>query len=211
MNGWAILALVLPALFLLGQIRMGGAVQYDQSGPEVRVRVGPIRVLVYPRPKREKPQREKKPEQKGPKKSKKAKPEPETSPPSKGGTLDLIKELLPIALEAAGCFKRKLQVDQLELRLTIGAADPADAALRYGQANALLGAVWRPLTEAFHVVDGRAHVAVDFDAQAPTLFGKAALSLKLGQILRLGLHFGFKALVIFIKYRNQQKKQREAV
>ena len=61
-------------------------------------------------------------------------------------------------MEAAGCFRRRLRGDQLELKLTIGAADPGDAAIRYGQANALLGSIWQPLTEAFHVEDRKSVV-----------------------------------------------------
>lgn len=67
-------------------------------------------------------------------------------------------------------------MDQLELKLTIGAADPGDAAIRYGQANALLGSIWQPLTEAFHVEEGRARVEVDFTAAAPVLTGQVSRS-----------------------------------
>ena len=121
------------------------------------------------------------------------------------------KELLPLALEAAGCFRRRLRVDQLELKLTIGAADPGDAAIRYGQANALLGSIWQPLTEAFHVEEGRARVEVDFTAAAPVLTGQVSLSLKLYQLLWLGLHFGLRALSTYVNHRNRHKQQREAV
>ena len=128
-----------------------------------------------------------------------------------GGLLELMKELLPLALEAAGCFRRRLRVDQLELKLTIGAADPGDAAIRYGQANALLGSIWQPLTEAFHVEEGRARVEVDFTAAAPVLTGQVSLSLKLYQLLWLGLHFGLRALSTYVNHRNRHKQQREAV
>ena len=128
-----------------------------------------------------------------------------------GEVLELMKELLPLALEAAGCFRRRLRVDQLELKLTIGAADPGDAAIRYGQANALLGSIWQPLTEAFHVEEGRARVEVDFTAAAPVLTGQVSLSLKLYQLLWLGLHFGLRALSTYVNHRNRHKQQREAV
>ena len=104
-----------------------------------------------------------------------------------------------------------LRVDQLELKLTIGAADPGDAAIRYGQANALLGSIWQPLTEAFHVEEGRARVEVDFTAAAPVLQGQVSLSLKLYQLLWLGLHFGLRALSTYVNHRNRHKQQREAV
>ena len=89
--------------------------------------------------------------------------------------------------------------------------DPGDAAIRYGQANALLGSIWQPLTEAFHVEEGRARVEVDFTAAAPVLTGQVSLSLKLYQLLWLGLHFGLRALSTYVNHRNRHKQQREAV
>ena len=115
-----------------------------------------------------------------------------------------------LRLGAVGEYGR-LRVDQLELKLTIGAADPGDAAIRYGQANALLGSIWQPLTEAFHVEEGRARVEVDFTAAAPVLTGQVSLSLKLYQLLWLGLHFGLRALSTYVNHRNRHKQQREAV
>lgn len=105
-------------------------------------------------------------------------------------------------------------MDELELCLTVGGSDPADTAMFYGQANAALAALWEPITNAFHVKDGHAQVRIDFDAPGMTLYGKAALSLKIGQILWLAVYFGCKALVRFLNYRSIRKakqKERKAV
>lgn len=105
-------------------------------------------------------------------------------------------------------------MDELELCLTVGGSDPADTAMLYGQANAALAALWEPITNAFHVKDGHAQVRIDFDAPGMTLYGKAALSLKIGQILWLAVYFGCKALVRFLNYRSIRKakqKERKAV
>ena len=145
MRGWIVLAAVLLLLFLLGQLRLGAVGEYGPGGAGAWFRAGPVRIRLYPR------------RRSGPSKKEKA-PKPGKEHPAGeargGGLLELMKELLPLALEAAGCFRRRLRVDQLELKLTIGAADPGDAAIRYGQANALLGSIWQPLTEAFHVEEG---------------------------------------------------------
>lgn len=115
-----------------------------------------------------------------------------------GGLLELMKELLPLALEAAGCFRRRLRVDQLELKLTIGAADPGDAAIRYGQANALLGSIWAAPDRGVPCGGGAGSGGGDFTAAAPVLTGQVSLSLKLYQLLWLGLHFGLRALSIYV-------------
>ena len=233
MNGWMIAALVLFLLFLVGQIPVGVSAQYDEGGPLVRARVGPLKIAVFPMPKRKKKKKKtgkkKPPKQKktapkqpkpGPKKSKQPPKTEKKKTKSPLGLLQewfpLIRELLPLALQAADCFWNKLVVDRLELCLTVGAGDPADAARLYGQANASLGALWQPLTQAFHVKNGRAHVQLDFEAVRPALTARADLSLKIGQVLRLGLYFGGKALVRFLRFiwskrRNRSKEERKAV
>ena len=105
---------------------------------------------------------------------------------SGGGAKPLLK-LLPLALEAAERFRRKLQVDVLYLEVTAGAPDPADAAMIYGRTNAALGAAWQPLNTAFHIKDGRAVVRVAFDREQTTVYGTLAMSIKLGQALWLVL------------------------
>jgi len=222
MKGWMILVLVLLVLFLIGQVRIGAVAEYSQAGPEVRVRLGPARLKVFPLPKKEKTQEqlkkeaekkaqdEEKKKVKKQQKKEKAQKEQKSLQEKVGGGLDLAKEFLPIVLEAAGCFWNKLVMDDLRLCLTVGGPDPADAALLYGQANAALAAFWRPLTQAFHVKNGHAHVEIDFEAQNMTLYGKAALSLKIGQILWIGIYFACKALVGFLHYRKITKTKEKA-
>lgn len=223
MSGWQILGLVLVVLFLIGQVKVGVGAEFAQDGLTVRARLGWIKIKVFPLPKKE-GNGQKKKKKKGktkpaqasetaPKEGKKAKAEKPIGEKI-GGALDLVKQFLPLALEAAGCFWRKLAIDELELYLTVGGSDPADTAMLYGQANAALAALWEPITNAFHVKDGHAQVRIDFDAPGMTLYGKAALSLKIGQILWLAVYFGCKALVRFLNYRSIRKakqKERKAV
>lgn len=215
MRALYILAAVLLALFLIGQIRLGGGAEYRAEGFFAWVRLGLFRIQVFPWKGSKK---EKKPPK--PKKEPAQKPAKEAPPPVEqplgqrvGGALDYARRLLPIALEAAGQFKRKLQVDKLYLELTVGGDDPGDAALRYGQANAALGALWYPLTGAFRVKDGNARVRLDFDARETTIYGQAALSFKVGQMAWLGLYFGLRSLWAFLSVRKRHKseeKQRKA-
>lgn len=194
MKALYILAAVLAVLFLLGQLRVGGRLEYRAEGLFAWLRFGSFRFRVYPR-RREKKEKPPKPP--------KAKPE-STLAQKVGGALEYAQSLLPIALEAAGQFYHKLRVDTLRLELTVGSSDPADAALRYGQATAALGALWEPLVQAFHVKDGTARVNLDFDSPGMRLYGEASLSLKLGQVLWLALYFGGKALRTFLSVRSRR-------
>lgn len=188
MTGLWIAAVVLAVLFLVGQARVGVRGEYTADGIAAWVRLGPLHWKVWPRKvAKQKPAREKKtqkPQKQSPK---------EASAPS-GGALEYVRALLPLALEAAGQFRKKLQVDHLELVLRAGAHDPADAAMVYGYANAALGGLWLPLTEAFHVKDGRARTELDFESEHTTLYAKGAMSIKVGQAFWLGLYFGLKGL-----------------
>lgn len=208
MTGLWIAAVVLAILFLVGQVRVGVRGEYTAHGITAWIRLGPVHLKVWPRKAaKQKPAREKK-EQKPKKESDK-----ETQAPA-GGALEYVRELLPLALEAAGQFRQKLQVDHLELVLRAGAHDPADAAMVYGYANAALGGLWLPLTEAFHVKDGRARVELDFESEHTTLYALGAMSIKVGQALWLGLYFGLKGLskLAAVKgRRSAREKERKAV
>ena len=191
--------------------------EYSAEGPRAWIRFWFFNILVYPLKKKDKAKK-KKPKPKKPKKPAKKKEEPkkdskessESSLTEKvGGALDYAQHLLPIVLDAGKSFYKKLQMDTLELELIVGDPDPADAAMRYGQASAILGAMWYPLTQTFHVKDGTARTRLDFDAREMTVFAAATLTMKIGQILWLGLYFGIRALSTFLCVRSRRKKEKQ--
>lgn len=202
MNGVLVALIVLLVLFLLGQIRIGAQVEYCEQGLFVHIRAGAVLIPVFPR-------KEKKKKPESPKAPKPSGQLAEHAPKGKkGGRLKLALKFIPLVLDTVKKFRRKLRMDKIEMALVVGADDPADAAVRYGQANALLGSLWTPVTQAFHVKDGHAHVGLDFDSDKPTIYILTSLSLTIAQTLGLALAFGVKALGILIRNRT---KQREAV
>lgn len=194
MNSLYLALIVLLVLALIGQIRIGAQVEYGEEGLFVQVRAGTIRIPVFPAKKKK--SGEKKPRKK-PDPSKDA-----VSQKKKGGKLELALKFIPLLLDTAKGFCRRLRVDKLDMELTVCAPDPADAAVRYGQANALLGSLWQHMTQVFHVKDGRAHVEVDFNAGASAIYILASLSLTIAQTLSLAVVFGWKALGIFLQNRS---------
>ena len=210
-----ILAAVVLVLFLIGQVRVGGRAVFNADGFFLWIRLGRFQLKLLPMtpkaekpPKPQKPKKPKKPKKKKePRKPKKEKP-PVPLPEKLGGALEYAQALLPVALEAAQGMWRGLRVDTLELELTAGGSDPADAAMLYGQANAALGALWRPLTKAFHVKDGTARVRLDFDAPGTTVYGQASLSIKIGTAVWIGLRAGVKALSGVLAARKRLKLKR---
>jgi hypothetical protein len=204
-----VLAVLVLILLLLGQVRVGGRAEFSAEGFFLWIRLGRFKLKILPaEPKEEKIGKPKKlKKEKEPKKPKKEKP-PTPLPEKIGGALEYAQALLPVALEAAKGMWRGLRVDVLELELTAGGGDPADAAMLYGQANAALGALWHPLTRAFHVKDGTARVKLDFDAPGTTVYGQAALSVKIGTLVWIGLGAGWKALFGALAARKRLKRKR---
>lgn len=199
-----VLAAVVLVLLLIGQVRAGGRAEFNAQGFFLWIRVGRFQIQILPM----KPKPKKKPSPpKKPKKPKKEKP-PTPLPEKVGGALEYAQALLPVGMEAAKGMWRGLRVDDLELELTAGSPDPADAAMLYGRANAALWALWTPLTRAFHVKDGRARVRLDFDAPGVTVYGTAALSIKIGTAVWIGLRAGVKALMGILAARRRLKIKR---
>jgi len=215
MRALYILAAVVLVLFLIGQVRVGCQARFNVDGFFLWVKLGRFRIKILPgKPKGEKkPPKPKKPKkEKKPKKPKKEKP-PTPLPEKLGGALEYAQALLPVGLEAAKGLWRSFRIDKLELELTAGSPDPADTAMVYGQATAALGALWYPLTKAFHVKDGTARVNFDFNARSMTVYAFAVFSLKLGNIVWIGLRAGWKALFGFLAARKRlkiKKQQRKA-
>lgn len=200
-----VLGIILLVLAVLALLPVGVRARYDQDGPLVLAKVWPIRFQVFPRKKR-KAKKEKK--QKEPKKEKP--PEAEAHP--KGGTLDAVRAALPLVKPALQGLKRRLTIQDLELHVTWAAADPADAAVGYGQAQAALGALWAVVDQSFKVKKSSLGCSVDFDQAAPSVYADATLTLRLGQIVTLAVPLLFKFLsnATKIKRKKAEKIRKEA-
>lgn len=198
---------ILLFFVLIGQIRVGGLVEYSESGLIAKLKVWLFWFDLYPRPE----EKEKTPRSKKPKKEK-AEQEGEGAP-KKGGNLGLILELVPVAVEAVGVLLRKVRMDILVLHLTWAAEDPASVAMGYGAANGAMGMIYHPLDAAFRIKKSDIDIKVDFDWKEPVIYGKAILTITIGQIVTLAVHYGYQALRIWMKRRKNgpdQKTKKEA-
>ena len=201
-----VLLAVLAVLWLISLIRVGGRVAYGQAGLFVTALAGPFKIQILPA----KPKKKKKP------KKEKAKPpvadehqkEPEEGRP---GTLSRLMKLLPVVGQACGALKRKIRIDDLELELIWGSADPAAAALGYGRANAVLGMLWPVLDHNFKVKRHSFQISLDYGRREPAAEVRAAVTLTIGQIVTLGARYGVKALVTWIKSGKPAVKRQEAM
>ena len=212
MTFWRVLLVILLIFWLISLIRVGGRVRYGEAGLFVFVLAGPVKLQVLPgKPKEDKPGKKKKP-----KKEKKPKPpaaEKHKKEPKEGrpGTLSRLMQLLPTVGQACGALKRKIRIDDLRLDLIWGGGDPAAIALGYGQANAALGMLWPLIDNNFKVKRHSFQIGMDYERTQPMVELEAALTFTIGQIVTLAVHYGVKALIIWIKSGRPVKKRQEAM
>ena len=116
--GWWI---TLGIAFLLAILPLGVRVCYDAQGVLVKVVMGPVKITVFPRPKKQKKPKQKKekkqekqeiPEQKAPEEANLPKPPQPPAPKKSGKQGGSLKDFLPfvkLAFHFLGDFRRKLR------------------------------------------------------------------------------------------------------
>lgn len=199
--GWLI---ALGILILLGSVPLGVFARYDSGGPLVRIVVGVLRFTVIPLPKKKKkvPKEKKEP---SPAEEKKTPPKSAEEPEKKGGSLRDFYPLIQVGERFLNQFRRKLRVDDLVMKLTLGGDDPCDLALNYGRAWAALGNLVPVLERFFHIRRRNFEVQCDFTSEETLIEAQAKLTMPLRQLVELGIVYGY----LFIKELLVLKKKRK--
>ena len=175
---------LLLLILLVLSLRIRLTAQYDQGGPGVTVRVGPVRMTVYPRP-------EKAPEDK---KKKKSKPEKEPEDlPKKGGVVDKLRAGLSVIGPIFGQVKRRLTISEITLHYTASADDAAQTAMAYGGANAAVAQILPMIRHHFRVKKQDVQIRADFSGGGDQVFLRVKLTLSVWGAMRLGI-FTWKKL-----------------
>ena len=214
--GWYI---TLGILCLLAILPLGASVSYDEDGAVVKIIAGPVRITLFPRPKKKKKDKKKDeaPKAKTEKPKKKAKPagKKETSAPAapaeeapkkkKGGSVTDFLPLVKVLLDFLGDFRRKLRVNVLELKVILAGDDPCDLAVNYGRAWAAVGNLLPRLERVFVIQKRDIQVECDFTEDKTTILARLDLTITLGRLLAAVLVFAFHALVEFLKIMNKRK------
>jgi len=200
-------------LALLAVLPLGVRVKFDSEGPLVKVILGPVKLTVYPLPKKEKKKKkqdkkqetqEENPEENLPKapqppKQKKAKEK------KQGGSLADFIPFVKLLFGFLGDFRRKLRLDHLYLRLILGSSDPCDLAVNYGKTWAAVGNLL-PALETWFVIKKRdVEVECDFTASETLVVAKMDVTITLGRLLSLVVTYGVRALKEYLIFRNKRK------
>lgn len=206
--GWLI---ALGVLAILASIPLGAMARYDEHGTLVKLIIGPLRLTLYPRPKKgkkeSKEEKKEQPEQQKEKTSKTAPKEENKEQPQEknGGSFTDFLPLVKVAMDMLGSFRRKLRVNRMELKLTMAADDPCDLAVNYGRAWAAVGSLMPQLERLFVIKKRDVEVQCDFTASETKIYTRLDLTITLGRLVSLAAVYGVRALKEFLIIRKKRK------
>ena len=216
--GWLI---ALGIITLLAVLPLGVSVKYDEDGVLLKLIIGPVKITLFPRPKKDqKPKKkektqEKKEEQKTEPAQQPAqeatpqtpdkKPEEKTEKKKSGGSVTDFLPLLKTALDMLGAFRRRLRLNVLDLKLIMAADDPCDLAVNYGRAWAAVGNFLPRLEKVFVIKNRNIEVECDFMAAETKIIARLDLTITLGRILATVVVYGVRALIQFLKINKKRK------
>ena len=196
-----VLGIILAVFIVLLVLPVGVGVAYDdQAGPQVRLLAGPVKILVYPRKKKEHPKKKSK---------KKAQPKPEQEPkpqeqPKKSSfTVQDCLAFLRLFSDMTASLKRKLVLEVLTVHVTFGGKDAASIALNYGRAWALIGILTPVIENNFSVKSRDIQAFCDYTEEKMGIEVLFAVRMRIGQMMALGIRAGIELLKIM-----KEKKRR---
>lgn len=217
--GWLI---ALGVLAFLALLPLGVRVKYDADGAAGWALLGPVRIRLFPRPKKEKkqkkerrgkqaqperenPEQPSRPAQRTPEQLHPAQPARNGKPKESGGRLTDFLPLVRLGLDFLGDFRRKLRVNRLELKLVMAAEDPYDLAVNYGRAWAAVGNLMPRLEKIFVIQKRNIEVECDFTAEDTRVIARLDLTITLGRLVSLAAVYAVRAIKEYLKFRNKRK------
>ena len=215
--GWLV---TLGVIILLAVLPLGISIRYNSEGPLVRIVLGPIKLTVFPLPKKEKKEQKKKePTEKQLEAERRAQEEARLPKPpqppreeknkqekkEKGGSVLDFLPLVKLAVNFLGDFRRKLRLNDLYLRLILAGGDPASLAIHYGRAWAALGNLLPKLEQWFVIKKRDVEVECDFEASETLVIARLEITITLGRLLALVAVYGFRAVKEFLTIQKKRK------
>ena len=211
--GWWI---TLGIFTLLAILPLGVRIQYDADGPLVKIVLGPVKLTVFPRPKKEpgkekkqkttaKPETTKTAEEENLPKPPQAPPEKKPAKKEKGGSLRDFLPFVKLAFDFLGDFRRKLRMKELYLRLILASDDPCDLAVNYGKTWTAVGNLIPALERWFVIKNRDVEVECDFTASETKVITRVEITITLGRLLSLAAVYAVRGIKEFIVFRNKRK------
>ena len=194
--GWLIALAVLCGLAV---IPIGFRAVYRDSQTGVWLLIGPLKLRVYPGKPKEKKLKEEK------KKSETKKSGTSGGNAPKGGSyrdfIPVVKAIVAFLEE----FRRKIRVNDLQMKLILAGGDPCDLAVNYGKAWAALGNLMPQLERVFVIKKRDLDVECDFTSDTTLIYVKLDATITIGRTLYLLSWHGVKILGHLLKLKKLRK------
>ena len=186
--------IALAVVCLFGFLPIGVRLSYDEAGGFVWLKLGFIKIKLYPQAEKE---------QKSKSNKKSGSKGKNSDGKSKGSNLSEFLPIARIVFDFLSDFRRRLWVQNFYLRLTLAEDDPCDLAVHYGEAWAALGNLL-PLLERYVKIKNRdLRIDCDFSAEKTRVIAQADILISLGRFLAIALRHGVRG---FKKYQLLSKK-----
>ena len=113
--------------------------------------------------------------------------------------------LVKLVFRFLGDFRRKLRVNDLQLKLILAGGDPCDLAVNYGRTWAAVANVM-PRLESWFVIKKRdVQVECDFTASETLVYACLDLTITLGRLLSLVMVYAVRALMEYLNIKKKRK------
>ena len=183
----------LDVLCGLAFLPIGFRAVYRESRPGVWLLIGPVKFRVYPGKPKEKRVRDQK---------NKATAESQSE---KGGRFRAFLPITRTILEFLEYFRRKIRVNNLELKLILADDDPSTLAINYGRAWAALGNLLPQLERFFTIKRRNLEVECDFTAEETLIYAKADVTITVARALHLLSRYGIRVLKDLLNLKKLRK------
>lgn len=199
MIGWMIVCFV---LLFLAMMPLGVLVCYEKE-PVVKLIIGFVRLTVFPLPdwmrRKKKTKAQKLPQQT------KAASEADNTKPTSTELSDFIP-FFQLGIDFLNTFRKKLRIQQLNVRVIMSGDDPCDLAVSYGRAWAAAGNLISALERVFVIKKRDIEVECDFTATKTVFNMKAELTITLGRILMLAVIYGIRVVRAYLSMKKKHEK-----
>lgn len=198
--GWLI---AIGILLLLAILPLGVSARYNAQGAVLQAIAGPVRITLLPR--KGKHRKPKKKEKGSSESAAPAKNTVDKNGEESGGSWKDFLPLVRVGLDFLGDFRRKLRVDQLEIKLIMAGGDPADLGISYGRTWEALGNLWPQIERLFVIKKRDVQVECDFTSDQTRIFARLRLTITLGRLAVLIMRYGIRAVKEYLKIKKQGK------
>ncbi|MDR1116762.1 MAG: DUF2953 domain-containing protein [Oscillospiraceae bacterium] len=192
------IGIIFLLLFAFNLMRVGVIFKYSPDGVLLRLRLGFVKLKLYPR--RVKKSRAAKPE-----KIKKEKPEAEKKKGKKSFDPSFLKNMIAPAMDAAKRLASWLTANKLDIRIVAGGEDAAKTAVKYGNLCTAAGIISPYLENNRRVRAYYLRVDFDFTANKSSVYADVDIYFKIWHFTYILFSLGGKLIKELIKTRRRAK------